>query len=160
MDESSLEQESVQPKNVNLPIDSSTFTLDCEDRTWIGPGDYLQVEFSKEEKPSPTLTIQDSQNPKKLLAFTTTDTIPFELTYLSDFTEHFTFSVEREINDCDTYEWQVEIVRDRFPDLVKGKDHQYQSQVNFFFNLLSPKSTAGGMQPGPQRGSGGGFEPA
>ncbi len=154
MDASSLSQETAQQKDVNLLIDNSTFTLDIENRTWIGPGDYLNVRFDPNPQQSPSLTIVDGQDKNKTLTFMPNPSVEFRCVNLSKFTQYFTFCVEHNIEGGDKYVWQVEIVRDRIPDAVKGKPGRYQSQVNFFFNKLIPKST----QPGPQRGSGGGFQ--
>ncbi|BFM08638.1 hypothetical protein [Halioxenophilus aromaticivorans] len=155
MDPTSLSGASAEHKDVNLKIDSSTFTLDIEDRTWIGPGDHLKVSFAKAAASPPTLTIVDGQNPKKTLTFSPNAQVPFKKVDLSTYTEYLTFSVEHAIGGGDKYVWQVEIVRDRIPDAIKGKPGHYQSQVNFFFNKLLPRH----VQPGPDRGSGGGFQP-
>lgn len=154
MDVSLLKSESTVHNNVNIKIDSSTFTLDLDHRTWIGPGDFLNVDFTDCPKSPPRLSIVDGQNPKQQLMFDCNSQVAFDCIFLSTFTEYFTFSIEHRLSLNDKYVWQVEILRDRIPDAIRGQPNLYHSQVNFFFNRLMPKTA----HPGPERGSGGGFQ--
>jgi len=144
----------VSDNDVRCKIDNSTFTLDVLDRTWIGPGDYLEVKFPTAAGKSPKLLIVDGERPKLKLKFNDNGHVPFVCQELSKFTQYFTFSVAYHLSDTEHFVWQVEVIRDRIPDIIPGKKGEYQSQVNFFFNRLFPAEG----QPGPERGSGGGFQ--